>query len=329
MRKGLPVVLTALALLGSACVPPKLGNDREVIYDPITVMGRIQERGILKVAIPSDRPPFGPEQNPNVTTTTQDLNTFDVALAKEVAGALGVELDIRLAPNDELLDLVQPPQIPTGPDKEVPPGDPNKVDMAFPLVPITEAAIKQRIDPSDKESLIGWAYTNPYWIGHQRFLTQEEDIDEVADLGGQKVCQYVEPDTGVDITTLESDVEVIEPPEALGCAPFLRSRKDVTAGTGPDVLLAAWKTELDGWTITGEQLSTVGYGAVVQSGASSWRDYVNAQFAEFKAEGRWFEAYETYLEETFGPPPLETPSMTTEEAAALFPKAPDEEETAP
>lgn len=143
MLKRFAVVLCALALLVS-CVPPEESNDRVKNYDPEeNIMGVIQDRGVMRIGVPADYPPFA-FANPD----TFEVEGFVVELGKLVAEALGVEAEFIPAPNDDLLDMVF-----VDPKK---PNAPTEADMVFPMVPITEELVE------------AWSFTDPYWVGHTR-----------------------------------------------------------------------------------------------------------------------------------------------------------------
>lgn len=310
MLKRTSIVLVALALAGAGCVPPQASNDEKTEFNPETVMGQIQAEGRLTIAVPDDRPPFGPEPGEQKLNGPQgDVSGFDVALGREVADALGVDLVVLTAPEDELLSMVQPALVAPSPGAATPLPDPTKADIAFPLKPIIETAVRQKV----------YAYSNPYFVGHQRLLVPASSgISDVGDLGGKKICEVLDPETDVDLKELEPDARTLPATAPKGCVgPLLRGKVD--AATASDVLLARWALTLPGSKIVGEQITTVGYGAVLQAAASSWKDFVNAQFGEMKTEGRWTAAYEKWLSEALGPAPEPPPHMTTEEAAALFP----------
>lgn len=303
LRRKVICLVLAAAGGSTACVPPASGNDQPVSYSEESVMGRIQAAGRLVVALPSDRPPFG------IRPRTEDgaPGGFSAAVAEEIAQSLDVELEVRYLPNDELLTVLRPPVDPTADEPPAP--DPSKVDVVFPLIPITEEIVKQKT----------FAYTNPYFVGRQRLLVpQGSAVRSVGDLKGKTVCQVIDLETGVDLLEVTEDVEVVVPP-AGSCVPSLKKGK-ADAATASDAVLAGWLHALGpGYQVVGDGLSTVGYGAVLQAGASSWREFVNAQIAEFKSEGRWLEAYEKWITPTLGPPPPEPPTMSVEEAAALYP----------
>ena len=149
----------ALVLLG-ACVPPEESNDKVKRYDPEeNVMGQIQARGVMRIGIPTDRPPFA------IAEPGEEPGGFLVDFGTLAAEALGVEPEFVLAPNDDLLDLVYgwaPSSIgPTGGGPPECTGETSEADLVFPLVPITE------------EMITTYTFTDPFWVGHTRSLIED------------------------------------------------------------------------------------------------------------------------------------------------------------
>ena len=141
MSTRFAALVCALAL-SVACVPPEESNDRIKRYDPTeNIMGVIQERGVMRIGVPSDYPPFAIVDGPSVEGFVVELGTL-------AAEALGVESEFIAAPSDDLLDMVY-----VDPKK---PEAPTDADLVFPMVPITEELVK------------AWTFTDPYWVGHTR-----------------------------------------------------------------------------------------------------------------------------------------------------------------
>lgn len=282
------VAASIAALLLVACIPPPPDDDVIVDYDPeTTVMGEIQERGRLLVGVPRGRSPF---------------DDFTAGLGELVAGALDVETEVVPLPAEELLRAPQE----------------GRVDISFPLLTMTEKLVRR------------FAFTDPVYIAHQRLLVDaRSDIRGVEDLSG-RVCQFITREVhridktttvlspiGVNVKELNPRIVVVEPPETEGCIEDLLEGR-VEAISAADWLLYPAISEHDELGIVGDDLTTEGYGAVVEPGASAWVDLVNGVFSEAGAEGDWQHIYDA----TFGPlVPEEVtyPDMTGEEAAALYP----------
>ena len=279
MRKLLRLGPLALALAAAACVPPVPDNDEFVRFDEETVMGEIQDAGTLVVGLPDD--------------VGRPWPRFALPVAEDVADSLRVEIDLQTHPNDELVELV----------------DSGEVDIAFPVLTITEELVRKH------------AFTDPIYIGHQRLLVPAgEDVSTVDDLTGE-VCSPIDGLTGVELQELNPDLVTVplKPGDADGCVPLLEEGL-VASATAPDVLLATMVDELGpDYEVTGEQLTTEPLAATIESGAAGWVDYVNKIITEFDQEGRWTAAYEEHLGPLLRGATPEPPNMTLEEAAALFP----------
>ena len=149
LRRAVVLVCALVSL--AACVPPEESNDKVKAYDPEeNVMGQIQQRGVLKVGIPAEFPPFA------IVDETGPPEGFVVDIAELVADALGVEPEFVPAPSDALLDMVAV-------DEENPEA-PTEVDLAFPMVPITERLVKRS------------TFSDPYWVGHTLEIVEGQGV---------------------------------------------------------------------------------------------------------------------------------------------------------
>jgi len=104
------------------------------------------------------------------------------------------------------------------------------------------------------------------------------------------------------------------------------SRRLVTPGgavraEGPDVWLMDAACRDGGAVIEGPEDSTVGYGAVVRTGASTFATLVSQVVNEADAEGDWTRFYERWLADYFAEPSSDkVPILSVEDAAALWPE---------
>lgn len=106
------LVLVVLALALTSCVPPTPNNDEIKRYDPEeTIMGRIQEAGVLRYTVP--------------TGSTEQILSFYESIAQDIADALDVDVDLST-------------------DSTIPDLDSGTIDMAFTLAPITYQRVLQR-----------------------------------------------------------------------------------------------------------------------------------------------------------------------------------------
>jgi ABC-type amino acid transport substrate-binding protein len=130
----------------ASCVPAEESNDRIKRYDPEdSIMGEIQERGAMRIGIPSDYPPFA------IVEDGAEPEGFVVDMGTLIAEALGVEAEFVAVPSTELLDLVEV-------DRNSEPLAADPADIVFPMLPISEQLVQS------------YTFTDPFWVGHTREL---------------------------------------------------------------------------------------------------------------------------------------------------------------
>lgn len=263
-------------------MPPEPDNDRVVDYDEDTVMGEIQAAGRLEVGIASHLWAVGHR------SAEHEPEGLGVDLGRDLAAALGVPARFVIASNRQLLANVED----------------DVLDVAFPSRAITERLVRKH------------AFTDPYFIAHQRLLVpRRSGIEDVDDLSG-RVCSIADEATGISLEKINPEVTVVDRELCFGPEP----------ATGPDLeLITALRSfraadgRGRGFHIVGDALTTEAYGAVVERGASAWVKFVDGVLQEYKAEGRWSESYARWIAPYVERPEREPPDMTVEEAAALFP----------
>ncbi|HEY7874238.1 MAG TPA: transporter substrate-binding domain-containing protein [Actinomycetota bacterium] len=284
MARRSSILVALIVVLGaSACVPPVEETTTPERFDPETVMGQIQKRGALEIGVASDRPPFGfVEEGGQANGLTVDLGGY-------VAEALHVDAVYVPAPNDELLEMIES----------------RAVDMAFPITTITEPLVRQH------------SFTDPYWIAHQRVLAFD-GRHEIEDLAAP-VCSFIDPETEVLLSDLDTDLEVMTAVQPDDCLTALTAGSPATAS---DVVLMGLLDELEERgvprlpTIGGDDLTTEGYGAVVIQDAPGFAEVVANILERAKDEGIWQSAVDEWVD---GVELEEPPELTLEEAAALYP----------
>jgi glutamate transport system substrate-binding protein len=280
--RTLSLLLVALVL--TSCIPPEPDDDLIRSFDPEeTVMGAIQERGTLRIGIDEAFVP------PNAKAG--GVYSFAVSLGEEVGRALGVEpegWEFSVGSTSSLLHGIED----------------DTYDIVFPAVPVTEDRIK-----SFRRT---HSFTDPYLVAHQRLLTPSGS----GQVAGGRVCSFADEQTGAPLGEVLEGATIGTAGQAF-CAEALSSGS-VDAISGPDIILAGLAEASDGSEVTGDQLNTEGYSAVVEAGAGAWTDYVGQVIEEAQQEGRWSDYFKAYLA-----PGLqeeqEPPGMSVEEAAALFP----------
>jgi polar amino acid transport system substrate-binding protein len=298
---GLGLVCALLA----ACTPSAAGPPT---YGDTTVMGMIQKRGVLRVGVLRDSFPFSFVHNGAV-------RGFEVDWATAEAKSLGVKMKA----------------IPASPDRLVSLTDAGRVDMSFPNLPVTEAEIKPpgnlaKVGLPPDWPASGAQFVDPFWVGHQRLLVRNgSGITQVNDLEGKKVCAVLDPATEPSPDKIDSKVRVVMRDKPSQCVPLLRSGK-VAAATSSDINLMVMMSELNKngkttFKLSGDQLSTEGYGILVAGTSSAgWLDHLNSFYGSTNPMDRWVVLYRKWLA-GYHPmqPPIAAPGMSTGEAASIFP----------
>ena len=273
------ILLLAVLALGASCVPAAADRLQDQIAEDPELQA-IQRREILRVGIPTS--PLGLGTTPADHGLAQDV-------AGWVADALGVRAEYRYGDTDEILEGVHE----------------RELDLAFPVMPITEGAAR-----STKRS-----YTAPYFIAHQRILLGPEtpDLDAVED-----VCMFGDARTQVPPQNVREDIQGVRSNDAEACGRLIETGI-VDAAFAPDLLLFELEGAIDGSTLLPEAYNTEGYSAVVQYGEIGVANFFDAVLSRAVDDGRWMQSYEDNIA------PLttldgEVPDLTAEEAAALFPR---------
>lgn len=280
------------ALLFASCVPA----EGEADFGENSSLAAVQSAGVLRVAVPADRPPFA-------SGDSLEAEGFTVDLARELADRLGVELSVATLPLDEMYEAV-------GGDDPTEFGD-GRVDVAFTLEPLTQEIFKI----TSQEN--GFEVTTPYYVSHQRLLVPVGD-DNLHDLGGKTVCSILHPMAGVPVDELVDDVDVNVATDPLDCARDL-AKNNAHAMTAFDDLLLTTKALLgsrgDDMEIVGDQLATSGYPVIVDQGMAG---YVSGMLNEIEEAGDWAQAYEDWIQPLSGAEAV-PPEITLEDAAAIYP----------
>jgi hypothetical protein len=287
----------ALVVALGACVPPEPEEDLIRDFDPeTTVMGAIQEAGLLKVGVAPNQALYREADGAPAGLAA--------ALGLEVAGALGVEADFTVATNEELLEMV---------------GE-GAIDLAFPVTPVVETLVRTA------------GVSDPYFIAHQRILVADaSDVTSVEELDGD-VCAVGDLETLIVIDELNPGINVTDASEPADCYEtseiFEEEALAPPVMTGLDLDLVGAAYSLQGLCppearclppkIVGDELTTAGISMFVEKGASGWLGFVDNVLGEFKSEGHWLESYNESLESYLGP--QRAPEITVEEAAALYPR---------
>jgi ABC-type amino acid transport substrate-binding protein len=276
-----------LGLIALSCEPPVQDDDVIPNFNAeLTLMGQIQDRGTLVVGVEENFPPW------STLDAAGNAEGFLVDLGRLIAESLGVEVEFRSVPTSNMEVYVE-----TG-----------EIDVAFPVAPVTEELYRDR------------GLSDPYYVAHQKFLVPERSaITGPQDLDGEAVCSVITPATEIDVEELNPNVRtVVAAAERDGCLRPI-ARGDVAAVTGPDIVLLSYAARTPGLRIVGAELTTEGYAVMVDEEFGGFGEFVDSVLAEADREQYWTELYEKWVTPVTGEPPPGFPTMTLEEAAALYP----------
>lgn len=224
----------------------------------------------------------------------RELDTFTADIALGMAETLDVDLETAPVAEDQVHQLL---------------GD-GAIDVAFPLKPLTEQVVRRN------------AVTDPYLLTAQHLLAPVGN-DSPEELEGRPICVTGDPQVTLEVGNATRGT-------IQDCLEGLRAG-DFAGASGLDVELVAVLAELRrtpneatssaarNLQIAGAAMSTAGLSIFVPTGASDMVAFVERFLSDYKESGEWTAnwnaSFATYLERPDAPP-----SITAEEAAALFPR---------
>jgi ABC-type amino acid transport substrate-binding protein len=285
--RGKALVLCCALLLSTTACATEESDDAIPKFDPETTLaGQIQQRGTLVVGVEENLAPWSSESGDG------EPEGFTVEIGRWIAEGLGVEVEFEIASTQELASMTSE----------------GTVDVAFPLMPITEAGLENHL------------FTDPYFVSHQRFLVPAgSGIEDVSDLSNKRVCQYIFEDTGVDVRELNPQADVFDAVDPSDCLASLEDGETDAISASDFVLIALAASSPDDVEIVGEQLSTEAFGGLTINPALGFNGFIDSVFAEAESEGRWSGLYEHWIGPLSENPQAEPPALTMEQAAALNP----------
>jgi glutamate transport system substrate-binding protein len=234
----------------------------ERTFESGTTMARLQEEGTIRIGVKYDVPPFG-FRNPQ----TDQVEGFDVDLGNAVADALGVE--------PEFVEAISDNRIPFITD--------GTVDLVLSTMTINE------------ERALEIGFTDPYFIAHGRILVPEDsDIQGIDDLAGNSVCTAIGSTYQETLREQAPDADLRLVDTYSECLELLQNGA-VDAISTDDVILTGMIIQDDSLKLVGEELTVEPYGGGFKRGDEEFGAFLNEVIAEYKADGRWQNAYDEWL----------------------------------
>jgi glutamate transport system substrate-binding protein len=248
-----------------------------------TTMGKIQDRGTIRIGVKYDVPPFG-FLNPQ----TDEVEGFDVEMGRIIADELGVEPEFVEAISDNRIPFLQQ----------------GEVDLILSTMTINQ------------ERDLEIEFSEPYYIAHGRILVPgDSDIQGVEDLAGKKVCTALGSTYEETIREEAPDAELRLVDTYSECLELLQNGA-VDAESTDDVILTGQIIQDDTLKMVGDELTTEPYGAGIKEGDKEFQKFVSDTFAAAEEDGRWEELYQEWVGQYVDqqqPPP----DMTLQEALEL------------
>ena len=266
----LALIATALAIGVAACGDDEeeeggggnTGAQTQAEAPAGSSVAAIQEKGEITIGVKFDVPPFG-FKNPQ----NNQVEGFDIDFGKAVAEELGVE--------PKFVEAISDNRIPFITD--------GTVDLVLSTMTINEERAQE----------IG--FTDPYFVAHGRILAPKgSDIKGVEDLAGKSVCTALgstyeetlrEQAPKADLKLVDTYSECLE----------LIQNGAVDAVSTDDVILTGMIIQDDSLELVGEELTVEPYGGGFKRGDDEFRDFLNGVLEDYKADGRWQDAYDNWL----------------------------------
>lgn len=152
------------------------------------------------------------------------------------------------------------------------------------------------------------AFSTEYYTANQRLLVRLGDqVTEIEDLSGRKVCAATGSTSVDNIRILNPDAIPVSAPDVIDCLVMLQQRQ-IDAISTSDILLAALAKQDPNTKVVGRQLKQQPYGVSVAKSAPDLVRFVNGVLAQIRADGTWTASYTHWLSPILGAPPAPPPA---------------------
>jgi len=287
IRPGLLLaLLVAFAMLVAAGACGGGDSDSPApTFSPDSTMGRIRAAGKLTVGVKFDQPGFGLRN-----FATGEVEGFDVALAREIGAALGLEADQVVFEEAQTANRI--PYLQDG-----------KVDIVVATMTITDER-KAQID-----------FSRPYFLAGQSILVKKDNdaIRGIDDLAGRSVCSVQGSTSEKNLLAKAPQAKLQSVSTYASCVSGLKDGHYEAVSTD-DIILAGFAAADHSLKLVGGQFTQEPYGIGVKKGREDLVQFIDALIAQWLEDGTWDEIYKEYLGDVEGLP-------SAEEARATLPGA--------
>jgi glutamate transport system substrate-binding protein len=290
LRRAVATVAAIVALVAGACTgsDPAGGPLVEAVDTAAakpSLLGRLRERGTIRVGVKADLPLFG-LRDPRTGT----FSGFDVEIARGIATRLLPGADP--ATSIEFVEALSKDR-----ERLLTEGS---VDLIVSTYTINDAR-KAFVD-----------FAGPYYIAGQDILAKRRDIDEgtitgVGDVNGKRVCSVTGSTSLANLREAAPEADTTVTKDKYSeCFEALR-RGDVDAMSTDDVILLGLAQNHPEFALTGNPFHTEPYGIGVPKGDDELRAFLNDALDAMFEDGTWAAAFRT----TIGTTGANTPSPPT------------------
>lgn len=273
-----------------AVTPPVVCDNATESYQPSSdraaALSELQDRGRLVVGVSADTYQLG-WANPFEDSRIQG---FDIDVARAIADALGVSLQLRVISAADRLPLLG--------------ANPDEQEQEIDLVARNMTMNCTRWDQ------IGFSAV--YYNATQKVLVREDDVaafekDGVASLAGKNVCAPAGSTSIDNITGIQPEANPVAAANHTGCLTKFQNG-EVDAITGDDTVLAGLAAQ-DPYAVVPEQesLSPEPYGIGANKDDVDLIRFINSVLDERRSNGDWQASYNKWLKKYLGDATPPTP----------------------
>lgn len=243
-----------------------------------TTMARIRDAGTVKVGVKFDQPGFG-LKNP----TTNDVEGFDVEIAKLIMEAIGKDVKIEYV---ESVSANRETFIQNG-----------TVDLVIATYTIND----------ERKTKVGFA--GPYFVAKQDLMVKASDtaIKSVDDLAGKNVCTVTGSTSAKNLAAKAPQAKVTLFSKYSECADALGDGRVQAVTTDNTILAGLVQASSGAYKLVEAPFSDEPYGIGVKLDDTAFRNFINDRLEAIFEDGDWGDAFAA----TLGKLGLDTPTPPT------------------